>query len=149
MSLTDKINKDIKAAMLAKESKKLEALRAVKAALLLAKKKKKSGGEVSEMAELQILQRLIKQRIESAELYKSQKRDDLAEAEEYQASIIKEYLPEQMDEEAIAKEVKVIIEETGATGMSDMGKVMGLAVKKLAGKADNKMISQVVRKLLA
>ena len=149
MSLTDKINKDIKAAMLAKESKKLEALRAVKAALLLAKTEKKSGGEVSEMAELQILQRLIKQRIESAELYKSQKRDDLAEAEEYQASIIKEYLPEQMDEEAIAKEVKVIIEETGATGMSDMGKVMGLAVKKLAGKADNKMISQVVRKLLA
>ncbi len=149
MSLTDKINQDIKAAMLAKESKKLEALRAVKAALLLAKTEKKSGGEVTEMAEMQILQRLIKQRKESAELYKSQKRDDLAEEEEFQAAVINEYLPEQMDEETITREVKKIIEETGASGMSDMGKAMGVAVKKLAGKADNKMISQIVRKLLA
>lgn len=149
MSLTDRVNDDIKKAMLAKDSRKLEALRAVKAALLLAKTEKKAGGEISETAEIQILQRLIKQRKESAALYRSQNRQDLAEVEDFQAAIIEKYLPEQMDEEAIAAEVRKVIEETGAEGMKDMGKVMGIAVKRLAGKADNKVVSEIVKKLLA
>ncbi len=148
MSLTDKINKDIKAAMLAKESKKLEALRAVKAALLLAMTDKSSGGEVSQDAEIKILQKLVKQRKESAELYRSQNRPELAEDEEFQYSIIEKYLPEQMGEDELKKIIQDIINQTGAESMRDMGKVMGMASMQLAGKADNRLISQIVKELL-
>lgn len=149
MSLTDKINTDIKAAMLAKESKKLEALRAVKAALLLAKTEKSSGGEVSEDAEIRILQKLVKQRKESAELYRSQNRPELAEDEEFQYQIIEKYLPEQMGAEELKKIIQDIISQVGAESMRDMGKVMGMASKQLAGKADNRVVSGIVKELLS
>ncbi len=149
MSLTDKINNDIKTAMLAKESRKLEALRAVKAALLLAKTDKSSGGEISEDAEIKILHKLVKQRKESAELYRSQNRPELAEEEEFQYSIIEKYLPEQMNEDELRKIVQNIIEQLGAESMKDMGKVMGTASKQLAGKADNRVVSGIVKELLS
>ncbi|RUA32670.1 MAG: GatB/YqeY domain-containing protein, partial [Bacteroidetes bacterium] len=138
MSLEVQINSDIKAAMIAKDKRKLEALRAVKSALLLIKTgKDTSFAEVPEELELKTLQKLIKQRKESAEIFKSQNRDDMAEEELYQASIIQAYLPEQMGEDEIKAVVEKIIAETGASSMKDMGKVMGMASKQLAGKADN------------
>ncbi len=149
MSLAEKINNDLKQAMLAKDKRKLEALRAIKAALLLAKTgKDTSSGEIPETVEMQLLQRLVKQRKESAEVYQSQNRNDLADEELYQASIIEAYLPEQMSEEELLAKVKEIIGQVGATSMKDMGKVMGVATKQLAGKADNKSISAIVRQLL-
>ncbi len=149
MSLAVKINDDIKSAMLAKDRRKLEALRAIKAALLLAKTGKDTmSGEIPEEVELSILQKLVKQRKESAEIYKSQNRADLVEDEVFQASIIEAYLPEQMNEEDLRKIVKEIVDQTGAGSMKDMGKVMGMASKQLAGKADNKTISGIVRELL-
>jgi len=149
MSLEIAINNDIKAAMISKDKKKLTALRAIKAALLLEKTGKDvSGGEIPESVELKLLQKLVKQRKESAELFKSQNREDLVEDEVYQAEIIQEYLPQQMDEDTLRKEIKEIIELTGASSMKDMGKVMGLASKKFAGKADNKMISSLVKETL-
>ena len=149
MSLAEKINNDLKQAMLAKDKRKLEALRAIKAALLLAKTgKDTSSGEIPESLEMQLLQRLVKQRKESAEVYQSQNRNDLADEELYQASIIEAYLPEQMSEEELLAKVKEIIGQVGATSMKDMGKVMGVATKQLAGKADNKSISAIVRQLL-
>jgi len=149
MSLEVQINSDIKAAMIAKDKRKLEALRAVKSALLLIKTgKDTSFAEVPEELELKTLQKLIKQRKESAEIFKSQNRDDMAEEELYQASIIQAYLPEQMGEDEIKAIVEKIIAETGASSMKDMGKVMGMASKQLAGKADNKIISNIVRTLL-
>jgi len=149
MSLTEQINQDIKSAMLARESRKLEALRAIKAALLLAMTEKKSGGEVSETVEMQILQKLVKQRKESSAVYRSQNRPDLAEEEEFQAEIIEKYLPEQISPEKLREIVGEIIRETGASGIRDMGRVMGAASKKLAGKADNKVISEIVKELLS
>jgi len=149
MSLEQTINSDIKAAMLAKEKKKLEALRAVKAAILLAKTNKGSEGDVAEDEEIKILQKLVKQRKDSAELYKSQNRDDLAEDETFQLSAIEKYLPEQMSEDDIRKAVQEIITETSASSMKDMGRVMGMSTKKLVGKADNKLISIIVKELLS
>jgi len=149
MSLAIIINDDIKQAMLAKDRRKLEALRAIKAALLLVKTGKDiTSGEIPEELELSILQKLVKQRKESAEIYKSQNREDLVEDEVFQASIIEAYLPEQMNEEELRQIVKDIVDQTGATSMKDMGKVMGMASKQLAGKADNKAISGIVRELL-
>ncbi len=148
MSLEQKINNDIKAAMIAKEKRTLEALRAVKAALLLAKTEKGSDGDVAEDTGNKILQKLVKQRRDSAELYETQGRNDLAEEEQFQLSVIEKYLPEQLDESAIEGIVERIIEETGAQSMKDMGRVMGIAAKELAGKADNKVISGIVRKKL-
>ncbi len=148
MSLEQKINDDIKAAMLAKDKRKLEALRAVKSAILLAKTDKGSTGQIAEDAEMKILQKLVKQRRDSADLYKEQGRADLAEEEQYQLGIIETYLPEQMSEAEIEAEVEKIIVETGASSMKDMGRVMGMASKKLAGKADNKMIADMVKKKL-
>lgn len=148
MSLEQKINDDIKAAMLAKDKRKLEALRAVKSAILLAKTDKGSSGQIPEDAEMKILQKLVKQRRDSADLYKEQGRADLAEEEQYQLGIIETYLPEQMSEAEIEAEVEKIIVETGASSMKDMGRVMGMASKKLAGKADNKMIADMVKKKL-
>jgi uncharacterized protein len=148
MSLELKINEEIKQAMLAKNKELLEALRAVKSALLLAKSEKGGDGVVSEDAEIKILQKLVKQRRETAEIYAAQNRKDLADAEIFQADVIQKYLPEQMSDEELTQIIKDIISETGATSVKDMGKVMGLAAKKLAGKADNKTVSEKVKQLL-
>lgn len=148
MSLEKTINDDIKVAMLAKDKKSLEALRAVKAAILLAKTEKSGSGDIEDDIEMKILQRLVKQRKDSAALYQEQNRNDLAEDELFQLSVIEKYLPEQMSEEEIRKEVQNIISQTGASSMKDMGKVMGMASKSLAGKADNKVVSGIVKELL-
>jgi len=141
---------DIKAAMLARDSKKLEALRAVKAALMLEKTKSgHTGGEISTDEEIRLLQKLIKQRKESAEIYYSQQRSSLAETEEFQSAIIQTYLPKQLDAEEVKKIVAGIIETTGAQNIKDMGRVIGEASKQLAGKADNKTIAMIVKELLA
>ena len=150
MSLEIQINDDIKQAMLSRDRKKLEALRAIKAALLLEKTGKDvSSGEIPESVEMKILQRLVKQRKESAAIYREKDRIDMAEDEEYQFGIIEKYLPEQMSEAEIEEIVAGIVAETGASSMKDMGKVMGMASKKLAGKADNRLISGIVKKKLS
>jgi uncharacterized protein YqeY len=149
MELENKINEDIKQAMLAKEGRKLEALRAIKAALLLARTSKEvAGGDVSDETGSRILQKLIKQRQESAEMYQSSGRNELAEEELFQAGIIEHYLPKMMTEVEIREQLKVIINEVGATGIKDIGKVMGAASKKFSGKADNKMVAELVKEIL-
>ena len=150
MSLEITINDDIKKAMLARDKHKLNALRAIKAALLLEKTGTEVGGaEIPESIELKLLQKLVKQRKESSILYKEQNRLDLAEDEDFQAAIIEEYLPEQLSSEDIHQIVKKIVDETGASSMKDMGKVMGIATKQLAGKADNKTVSGIIKQLLS
>jgi len=149
MELEKLINNDIKQAMLAKDKDKLEALRAIKAALLLEKTgKDTSSGEIPDGVELKMLQKLVKQRRESAEIYSTQGRQDLADQEIFQANIIEKYLPEQMSEEDIKAILVVIIARVGAKEQKDLGKVMGLAAKELAGKTDNKTISRIIKSLL-
>lgn len=148
MSLETKIMEDLKKAMRSKNKNELEALRAIKNGILQLKTGKGGSKEISEESEMKLLQKLVKQRKESAEIYENKGRHELANAENDQAQVIERYLPEQMSEEDIEKEVAKIIEETGASGMKDMGKVMGMATKKLSGKADNKLISQIVKKKL-
>lgn len=148
MSLTETISNDIKSAMLAKEKEKLEALRAIKAALMLEATKEGGDGSVSQDAELSILKKLHKQRIDAATIYNQQGRKDLAEVEEFQAKIIEAYLPEQMDEAAVRKVVEETIAQVGASGPQDMGKVMGSVMSKLKGKADGSLISNVVKSVL-
>ncbi len=149
MELEKLINEDIKQAMLSKDKGKLEALRAIKAALLLEKTGKDvTSGEIPNEVELKMLQKLVKQRRESAEVYLAQNRPDLAEPELFQASIIEKYLPDQMSEDEIRAIVQQIISRTGAQGIRDMGKVMGMASKELAGKADNKSVAEIIRQLL-
>ena len=148
MSLEEKINADIKTAMLNKDRGTLESLRAIKSAILL-EKTSKAGGELNEAAETAMLQRLIKQRREAADIYKQQNRDDLFAAEMEQAAVIERYLPEQMSAEEVEKALREIIAQTGASSMKDMGKVMGMATKQFAGKADNKTVSEMVKKLLS
>ncbi len=147
MALSEAINQDIKEAMRAREKDKLEALRAIKAALLL-EATKGSDKEISAEAEMKILMRLHKQRKDSAEIYTQQGREELAAEERFQAEIIEAYLPAQMSEEEIRAEVSKIIESTGASGMKDMGKVMGQANQSMAGKADGKTIAAVVKSML-
>ena len=149
MELEKLINDDIKATMLARDAKKLEALRAIKAALLLEKTKEGGTGEIPETIELKLLQKLVKQRKESAEIYKNANRGDLAEKELYEASIIEKYLPGQLPDDQVKQIIQKIIAECGATSMKEMGKVMGLANKDLAGQADNKLISTIVKELLS
>lgn len=149
MSFTDRINDDIKAAMKSKDKEKLSALRDIKSKLLLEATKEGASGEVDDATGMKVLNKLYKQRMESAAIYTDQNREDLAAEELAQAEVIKAYLPEQLSEEEIEKEVKAIIEQTGASSMADMGKVMGMATGKMAGKADGKVISGVVRKLLS
>jgi len=149
MELEKIINDDIKATMLARDAKKLEALRAIKAALLLEKTKEGTTGEIPETIELKLLQKLVKQRRESAEIYKNANREDLAEKELYEASIIENYLPQQLPAEKVKEIIQKIITETGASSMKDMGKVMGLSSKELSGQADNKLISAIVKELLS
>lgn len=134
--------------MKAKDTVSLESLRAIKSALLLAQTES-SSKELTEADELKLLQKLVKQRKDSAAIYTEQGREDLAEPEIAQAAVIEKFLPEQMGEEEIAGIIEKIIAETGAEGMKDMGKVMGLATKQLAGKADGKVISTVVKQKLA
>jgi len=148
MGLEKAINENIKTAMLAKDKEKLEALRAVKAAILLAKTDKGSEGDISEDAEMGILKKLVKQRKDAADLFKSQGRNDLAEIEIFQLAVIEKYLPEQMSENEVRQHVQDIIQETGADSMKDMGRVMGMASKKLAGKTDNKLIASIVKEQL-
>jgi uncharacterized protein YqeY len=147
MSLTDQINNDIKTAMKAKDKPTLEALRAIKSQLLLAATEK-GAGESDEAAEMKMLQKLVKQRRDSADIYTNEGRNDLAAAELEQVTIIENYLPEQMTEDQIRSEVDAIIKATGAKGMQDMGKVMGSANQKMAGKADGKIIAQLVKRAL-
>ncbi|MCF8236060.1 MAG: GatB/YqeY domain-containing protein [Bacteroidales bacterium] len=149
MSLEQTINSDLKEAMKARDSKKLEALRAVKSAILLAKTEKKAAGqELARDVEMSILQKLVKQRKESAQIYREKNRNELAEQEEQQAKVIEEYLPKQMSEEEIEAEINKIINETGAESIRDMGKVMGIASKRFAGKADNKTVAAKVKEML-
>ena len=149
MSLEILINNDIKAAMLAKDRRKLESLRAIKAALLLEKTgKDTSGGEIPAEVEFKLLHKLVKQRRDSAEIYVAQNRQDLAEEELFQLSIIEAYLPKMMSDDEIRDEIKRIVTESGATSMKDMGKIMGIASKELAGKADNKTVSVIVKEIL-
>ncbi|MHA6279660.1 GatB/YqeY domain-containing protein [Salinimicrobium sp. CAU 1759] len=149
MSLQEKVMTEMKAAMRAKDSNKLEALRAVKSAILLAQTDAAGRDGLSQDEELKLLQKLVKQRKESAAIYKEQGREDLAQPELDQAAVIESFLPEQMSEEEIEKEIDKIIEQTGASGMQDMGKVMGMASQELAGRADGKTISGIVRKKLS
>lgn len=149
MSISEKINNDIKAAMLAKEKLRLEALRAVKSALLLAASEKGAGSEVTDEAAIKIIQKLVKQRKESAEIYTAQNRPELAEKELAEAVVLEQYLPVQMSESEIRSIVSQIISQTGASSPAEIGKVMGVATKQLAGKADGKLISAIARELLS
>ncbi len=148
MTLAEKINADIKTAMLAKDKDSLDALRAVKSAILLAATEKGASEQLTEEAEIKLLQKLVKQRRESAEIYVTQGRDDLAKVEALQADVIERYLPAQMNREELTEAIKAIIAQVNATGPQDMGKVMGVASKQLAGKTDNKAVSEVVKSLL-
>ncbi len=148
MSLEQQINDDIKAAMIAREKVKLESLRAVKAAILLAKTADGSDS-VSDDEVLKILRKLVKQRKESAEIYLAQNRPELAENELAEAGYIEQYLPVQLTPEQLAGEIEKIIRQVGASSPADMGKVMGAATKQLAGRADGKMISQLVKEILS
>lgn len=148
MSLTEKINNDIKSAMLAKEAAKLIALRAIKAEILLANTAEGASGSLTPEAEIKILQKLVKQRRESAEIYKTQNRQDLYDQESFEANVIEAYLPQKMSEAEIIEAIKKVIAETGASSQKDMGKVMGIVSKQLAGKADNKVVAEKVKELL-
>lgn len=148
MSLQSKIMEAMKTAMKEKNSTALEALRAIKSALLLAQTEVGGKDGMSETEEIKLLQKLVKQRKDSAAIYSEQGRMDLAQPELDQAAIIEEFLPEQMSEEEVAKVVEGIIAKTGASSMKDMGKVMGMATAELAGKADGKTISTIVRSKL-
>lgn len=148
MSLENTINQDIKEAMKAKDSQKLAALRAVKSAILLAKTEKGGDQGLSKEQEMALLQRLVKQRKESYELYIAQNREDLAQEEKQQMEAIEVYLPAQLSDEALKTELQAIIEALGASGPGDMGKVMGQANQKLKGQAEGARIAQMVKELL-
>jgi Uncharacterized conserved protein len=149
MNLFDQVSADIKEAMLAKDKIRLQALRGVKKEFLEAKTSKDSDGELSNEVATKILQKMVKQRKESAEIYTSQGRPELAEPELVEAKCIEAYLPKQMTAEELDTALKEIIAQVGATGPQDMGKVMGTATKALAGKAEGKMISETVKRLLS
>lgn len=147
MSLESQIQQDIKAAMLAKEKTRLESLRGIKAAILLAKTADGSDS-IADEAIIKIIQKLVKQRKETAQIYIDQNRQELAENELAEAACMEVYLPKQLSEQEIETELKAIIATLGASGPQDMGKVMGTATKQLAGKADGRIISTLVKKLL-
>ncbi len=149
MSLQQQVMEKMKAAMKAKDKVALESLRAIKSALLLAQTESGADGELSEQAEIQLVQKLVKQRKDSAAIFIDQGRQDLADPELAQVAVIEQFLPEQMAEEEIEKIVVETITAVGADGMKDMGKVMGIVSKKLAGQADGKTISTIVKSKLA
>lgn len=148
MNLFDQVSEDIKKAMLARDKVRLEALRGVKKEFLEAKTAKGANGELSDDTATKILVKMVKQRKESASIYKENNRPELAENELAEAAVIEEYLPKQLSEEELTAELKAIITEVGAEGPKNMGKVMGVATKKLAGKAEGKAISAKVKELL-
>jgi len=149
MSLTDQINNDIKEAMKAGEKDKLMALRDIKSKLLLEMTKEGNDGTVDESKGMAILNKLYKQRMESIDIYKTQNRQDLIDEEMKQAEVIAKYLPEQLTGDKLEAEIKNIIASVGASSIADLGKVMGAASKALAGRADGKVISETVKKLLS
>jgi len=149
MSLKQRIDSDIKQAMLSKNKGELDALRSIKSMILLAETEKGRAGELTEEAESKLLMKAAKQRKESADIFQAQSRQDLAEKELFQLEIINRYLPQPLSEDELRKELKLIIEQSGASGPQDMGKVMGVATRKLAGKADGKAISALVKELLS
>ncbi len=149
MSLKQQIDSDIKTAMLAKNKDELTALRAIKSMILLAETEKSGTGELTTDIESKLLMKAAKQRKESAEIFQKEGREDLAKTELLELEVVTRYLPKQLSEGELQVEVKKIIEQVGAKGPQDMGKVMGTATKQLAGKADGKLISEIVKKLLA
>ena len=140
---------ELKTAMLAKDEKTVRSLRAIKAAILLAKTAEGGSGELKDEDEIKLLQKMVKQRKDSLEIFQQQSRIDLARKEQEEIEVIERFLPTQMSSEELQLEIKKVIAETGATSSADMGKVMGVATKKLAGKADGKTISTMVKELLA
>ena len=148
MSLLNSLNDELKAAMRAKDSLKLEALRAIKSAVLLVKTATAGDVDLTKEEEIKLLQKLVKQRKDSAVIFKEQNRDDLATPEEAQAGVIAQFLPDQLSQQEIEQIVDEIVAKTGAQGMKDMGKVMGMASKEMAGKADGKTISTIVKQKL-
>lgn len=149
MALQETIDQEIKAAMLAKDNAKLRGLRAIKSALLVAKSEKGAGGTITEEAEIKVLQRLVKQRRESADIYKQQNREDLYQIEAEEIEVIESFLPKQMDRQEVEQVISQLIKDTGASSVKDMGKVMGAANQQLAGQADGKTIAEIVKKLLS
>jgi uncharacterized protein YqeY len=149
MSLEQKIQAELKTAMLAKDEKTVRSLRAIKAAIILAKTSEGAGGEIKEEDEIKLLQKLVKQRKDSLEIFTQQNRTDLAQKEQEEIEVIEKFLPKQMSAEELKVIIANIIAETGASSPADMGKVMGVATKQLAGKADGKAISALVKELLA
>jgi len=148
MGLEQSVMTDLKAAMLAKDEAALRGLRAIKAAIIIAKTSEGAGGELKEEDETKLLQKLVKQRKDSLAIYQEQKRPDLAKKEEEEIRVIEKFLPKQLDEQALKAALSKIIAETGASSPADIGKVMGLATKQLAGQADGKTISAAVKELL-
>ena len=149
MNLFDQVSNDIKSAMLAKNKVRLEALRGIKKEFLEAKTAKGADGELTDDMAMKILAKMVKQRKESAQIYTEQNRPDLAEPELAEAAVIETYLPKQMTEEELTEALKAIIAQVGATTPQEMGKVMGVATKQLAGRADGRAISAKVKELLA
>jgi uncharacterized protein YqeY len=149
MAVLSNLSEEIKNAMREKDSLKLESLRAIKSALTLAQTSSGADDNLNEEASIKLLQRLVKQRKESALIYKEQGRNDLADPEEAQAKVIASFLPEQLSEEEVIKIVLEVISQTGAEGIKDMGKVMGITSKKLVGKAEGKLIADIVKKKLS
>jgi uncharacterized protein YqeY len=147
--ISNTIDQEIKQAMLAKNQVRLRGLRAIKAALLLAKTEKGTAEEISEEAELKILQRLVKQRKESSDIYKQQGREDLSSIEDEEIEVIAGFMPKQLDRAEISEIIAKLIQTSGVTTVKEMGKIMGLANKELAGKADGKLISEIIKEQLA
>ncbi|MFZ9661076.1 MAG: GatB/YqeY domain-containing protein [Chitinophagaceae bacterium] len=148
MSLEKQINDQLKTAMLAKDEKSLRALRAIKAAILLAKTSEGAASELKPEDELKMLQKLVKQRKDSLDIYRQQSREDLAKKEEEEIEVIEKFLPKQLTEDEVKAALQTIITEVGAASPADLGKVMGVASKKLAGQADGKLIAALVKELL-
>ncbi|WP_342664592.1 GatB/YqeY domain-containing protein [Hugenholtzia roseola] len=148
-SLKERIETEIKTAMRERNSIKLEALRAIKAAILLAQTEKGASEQLSEQQEMQILMKQVRQRKESYELYQSQNRSDLAEREKAEMEVIETFLPKMMDENEIKAALSELIAQMGGATIKEMGKVMGMATKALAGKAENQLVSKVVKELLS
>lgn len=149
MSLENTINQDIKTAMLAKEEATLRGLRAIKSALLLAKTEKGASEGLNEETEIKVLQKLVKQRRESADIYLSQNRQDLYQIEAEEIEVIEKYLPKQLSVEELTAYIKALIEKLQVSSVKEMGKIMGVANKELSGKADGKAISETIKSLLA
>ena len=149
MRLEQKVTVDLKTAMLARDEKSLRSLRAIKAAILNLKTSEGFSGEIKEDDEIKLLQKLVKQRKESLDIYEKQSRNDLAEIEREEIEVIEKFLPKQLREEELKEVIGSIIKETGATSQADMGKVMGMANKQLGGKADGKTIAAIVKEILA